>query len=77
MQGLINLTIGIILLYIVYKVVGAYVLPLINDRRLQRYKEQFYRDNPHVDRDAMELRERQRKENESIIDKRRRAKKWF
>lgn len=75
MQALLNLTIGIVLLYVVYKVVGAYVLPTINDRRLQRYKEEFYRKNPHIDREAVEARQRRRKEAETIIDQRKRHRR--
>lgn len=75
MQHLLNLTVVIILLYIFYKLVGSYILPRWSDRQLQKYKQKFYSDNPHIDPAALDQRKKEQEENSSIIDRRRRLRK--
>lgn len=45
------ITIGIIALYITYRVCVSTVFPAINKRRLKKYQDDFFKKNPQIDRD--------------------------
>lgn len=77
MQALLNLTIVIVVLYILYKFIGGYLVPTLSERKLQRYKEQFLKDNPQIDGNKIEQRQKEAAERSSIIDHRPRKKKLF
>ncbi|MCQ2277810.1 MAG: hypothetical protein MJZ62_00785 [Bacteroidales bacterium] len=71
MQSLVNLLIIICLLYVLYRVVGQYILPIITRRRLDRYKRKFFEENPHIDEMQYERKKQNDEENAPLWGKRR------
>lgn len=49
-------------------------MPLWQQKRLERYKKQFFDDNPHISSRAYEDRKKQQADDSSIIDHRIRKK---
>ena len=43
--------IGIIALYITYRLCVSTIFPSINNRRLKKYQDDFFKKNPHIDRE--------------------------
>ena len=41
--------IGIMILYITYRVCVSTIFPSISKRRLNKYKNDFFKKNPHID----------------------------
>ncbi len=74
MSELFTITIVVVLLYIVYRIGGRWLLPLWQQKRLERYKKQFFDDNPHISSRAYEDRKKQQADDSSIIDHRIRKK---
>lgn len=44
-----HIIIGTIILYITYRVCVSTVFPSISKRRLRKYKNDFFKKNPHID----------------------------
>lgn len=61
--------IGIITLYVFYRVLGAWLMPILSEKRMKKYQEEFYKQNPHIDRVKVEQQFKE-SEKSAIIDKR-------
>lgn len=74
MSSLVTITIVVVLLYVLYRIGGRWLLPLWQQKRLEKYKKQFFNENPHIDADAYEALKKKQKEDSPIIDHRLRKK---
>lgn len=54
--------IGIIVLYITYRVCISTLFPAISNRKLKKYREDFFKKNPHIDRDKFIDNEKKNKQ---------------
>lgn len=70
MHTAIVLGLGIVLLYLLYRLVGAILFPLLSKRQLERYKDQFFEQNPHIDRARYESLQKEQEDRTLIIEKR-------
>ena len=68
------IVLGALALYVLYRVLGRWVLPAVTRRRMERYKKDFFSRNPHIDADRYEERQREAEEKSPIIDRRRRLR---
>ncbi len=68
MKRLMNLTLCIVILYVIFRLLGSYVLPLWRERREKRYRKQLLDRNPQIDGGRLE--QRLKEDRDSIIDKR-------
>ncbi|MBQ9637998.1 MAG: hypothetical protein IJV22_00385 [Bacteroidales bacterium] len=75
MGKILGLTIGIVVLYLVYRIVGAWILPRVAERRLERYKKQFFELHPHVDAERYEQQQHDKEARSIILDKRKSYRK--
>lgn len=50
-----NLIAILIVIYLVFRICTSYVFPKISHWRLNRFKEKFKEDNPHIFKDKTDL----------------------
>ena len=70
MKALLHLTIVIVLLYILFRLSGSYLLPLWNERRHKRYQRRLLDRNPQIDKERLQQRLKEQEEKKTIIEKR-------
>ena len=64
----------IVALYLVYRFSVAYLFPSFAKRNLEKYKERFFEENPHISSQKYNQKMLKEIENDYIIDKRRKYK---
>ena len=74
MNRLLVITFVIIALYLLYRIGGKWLLPKWQEKRLQQYKERYFRDHPHISAEQYNQRKRQQEENAPIIDRKKRLR---
>lgn len=72
MNGLLSLCIGVLVLYAVYRIVGALLLPKISQRKMEKYKSDFFKKNPHISEQEYKNRQKEEENRTLIIEKRKR-----
>lgn len=70
MSRLISITIVAVLLYVLYHIGGRWLFPLWQRKRMERYKKQFFEENPHISPEAYEALQKKQQEESPIIDRR-------
>lgn len=70
MKALINLTIVIIVLYVLFRLLGGYILPLLNERRHKKYQQDLLDRNPQIDKEKLQQHLQEQEDKKSIIEKR-------
>ncbi|MCQ2300117.1 MAG: hypothetical protein MJZ81_08350 [Bacteroidales bacterium] len=72
MNSLLSISIGVVVLYALYRLLGALLLPRIAQKRMERYKADFFKQNPHISEKAYHDRQREDEDRTLIIEKRKR-----
>lgn len=70
MQDLFNLTLGVVLLYVFYRLLSQVILPKWSEHRLKKYKKELLEKNPQIDAKKLEAKLKEDEEKSPIIDKR-------
>lgn len=74
MNKIITITVVVILLYLLYRIGGRWLLPFWQRRRMKKYKEQYFRDHPHISAEQYAQRKEKQQEEEAIIDHKKRLR---
>ncbi|MBR4803550.1 MAG: hypothetical protein IK032_02810 [Bacteroidales bacterium] len=45
--------IGLIILYVVYRLCATTIFPMISERRMKKYRDEFLKNNPQIDKDKL------------------------
>lgn len=65
-----NLTLFIVILYVIFRLLSSYLLPLWRERRQKRYRQQLLDRNPQIDRERLQQHLKAEEDRSTIIDKR-------
>lgn len=74
MENLIHISIGVVILYVIYRIMGAWILPKITERRFNKYKKDFFSQNPHIDQEKFDAHAKEEEDKTLIIEKRKNYK---
>ena len=45
--------IGLIILYVVYRLCATTIFPMISEHRMKKYRDEFLNNNPQIDKDKL------------------------
>ncbi len=74
MSQLLSITLVTVALYLVYLVGGKWLLPHWQQRRLERYKEDYFHNHPTLTHERYKAKQQADEEARPIIDKRKRPR---
>ncbi len=74
MSQLLVITLLAVGLYLVYLVGGKWLLPRWQQRRLERYKEEYFRNHPTLTHERYKAKQQADEATRPIIDKRKRLR---
>ncbi len=74
MSQLLTITLVAVALYLLYLIGGKWLLPRWQQQRLERYKEDYFRNHPTLTHQQYQEKKQADEEDRHIIDKRKRLR---